>query len=367
MLDYLHAHKPGKKVAIGSVVAIAFVSIATGVIAIITEPVVSVSGFIGTIGSIAEFSGTLVGFALLVTAWGMQRGYRIAYLVAGLLVSLAAAHGIVQLRLLSIPLAVLSIGGLIVLTLTSNRFTRRISISDTQLGALAAIVGVVCYGTAGTYALRAGFDDVETVLDALYFTLITATTVGYGDIHPLTEEARLFVTSLVVLGPATIAATAGSVFSPILRSQLSKGVHNGATQATARANHVVVLGYSEFAAPIVREFSERTSFTMVTENTAAVEQSDIDAEVITGDPTNERLLERAGIEDATAVVVVTGPEATPDVIRAVRDRSAAVHLVAVSDKTDVGMLEGLGADVVIDPQMILGAATVDAALSGHDS
>ncbi|KYH24523.1 calcium-gated potassium channel MthK [Halalkalicoccus paucihalophilus] len=367
MLDYLHAYKPGKSVAIESVVAIAFVSIATGVIAIITEPVVGVSGFLGTIGSIAGFSGTVLGFALLVTAWGMQRGYRFAYLVAGVLIFLAAVHGIVQLRLLSIPLAVLSVGGLIVLTLTSDRFTRQISISDTQLGALAAIVGVVCYGTAGTYALRAGFDDVETVLDALYFTLITATTVGYGDIHPLTEEARLFVTSLVVLGPATIAATAGSVFSPILRAQLSKGVHNESSQATARSNHVVVLGYGDLAAPIVNEFSERTSFTIITENTAAVEQSDIDAEVITGDPTNGRLLERAGIEDATAVVVVTGPEDTPNIIRAVRDRVESVHLVAVSHEADVETLEGLGVDVVIDPQMILGAATVDAALGGHDS
>lgn len=367
MFERLRTRRLGSRVAIGIVVLIAFVSIATGVGAILTEPTVRVSGFLATIESIAAFSGTIIGFVLLVTAWGMQRGYRLAYVAAAVLVFLGAAHGIAQLRLLSVPLVVLSIGGLAVLVLTSGRFTRRVSISTTQVGALAAILGVVCYGTAGTYALQSGFNEVETVFDALYFTLVTATTVGYGDIYPLTAEARLFVISLVILGPATIAATAGSLFGPILKAQLSK-VDGKTTdsRSTDRENHVVVLGYSELAKPIISELADRAALVIVTDDDVGVEQLGVDADVIAGDPVEKETLRRANIEDATAVVVVTERKVTPHVVLAVRAVRSTVHLVAVTNGDDTETLERLGADVVINPQMVLGSVTVEATLDTGD-
>ncbi|QFU81319.1 hypothetical protein GCU68_01475 [Natronorubrum aibiense] len=219
MFGSVHLRRPGVRAAVWLVVAIALTSIATGVVAILTDPAIAAHGTLGALQAAAEFSGTIVGFALLVTAWGMRRGYRVAFVAAVGLVGLSLAHGIVQYRLLSVPLVVLSVGGLVVLVATSGRFRRTTHLTATQVGALLAIVGVFCYGTAGAYTLRGQFDGV---VDAIYFTVVTASTVGYGDVHAATDTGRLFAISLAILGPATIAVAAGSLFQPALEAHLER-------------------------------------------------------------------------------------------------------------------------------------------------
>ncbi|WP_325100629.1 ion channel [Francisella tularensis] len=48
------------------------------------------------------------------------------------------------------------------------------------------------YSVLGLYYLRDEFDGIKNISDAVYFTIVTFSTVGYGDIHPITEEAKLF-------------------------------------------------------------------------------------------------------------------------------------------------------------------------------
>ncbi|WP_231587968.1 hypothetical protein [Halostagnicola sp. A56] len=111
MLERLRSRHPRGRVAVWIVTAIALDSIATGVVAIVTEPAVQAGGLWGDLQAVSEFSGTVLGFALLVSAWGMYRGFRLAYVVSAALVLLSGIHGVVQSRLLSIPLVVLSLGG----------------------------------------------------------------------------------------------------------------------------------------------------------------------------------------------------------------------------------------------------------------
>ncbi|WP_345779413.1 hypothetical protein [Natrinema sp. SYSU A 869] len=74
MFEWLHPRRPGGRIAVWIVAAIALASIATGIGAILTRPALEAGGSVGDLQSAAEFSGTIVGFALLVTAWGMRRG-----------------------------------------------------------------------------------------------------------------------------------------------------------------------------------------------------------------------------------------------------------------------------------------------------
>ncbi|WP_255168204.1 NAD-binding protein [Natrononativus amylolyticus] len=369
MLERVESHRFGAGLAVWLVVAVALTSIATGVVAIVTEPALNGVGIVGDLQAAAEFSGTVVGFTLLVTAWWMRRGYRLAYLVAAVLVFLSAAHGVAQFRPLSIPLVVLSLGGFVVLVLTSRRFTRSASLSATQLGSLMAIVGVLCYGTAGAYALREGFSGLETLVDALYFTLVTASTVGYGDVHATTEEARLFAISLVVLGPATIAVTVGSLFTPLLQAHLSKtGNRVAPGQRSSRSEHVVVLGGSDLVEPVVEGLEERTSFVVVTDDETTAERlDDRGADVFVGDPTDDETLRSVGLEDAAAVVIAADGAVTPYATLAVRDVAPSTHLVAIAADGAGDHLERLGVDVAIDPQSLLGTAAVDAALGGTEN
>ncbi|GAB3029329.1 ion channel [Natronobiforma cellulositropha] len=346
-------HRPSGRAVVWVVVAVALVSIATGVVSIVTEPSVGAGGALGDLQSVAEFSGTVVGFALLVSAWGMRRGYRLAYVSAAVLVFVSGAHGVAQYRPLSIPLIVVSLGGFVVLVFTSQRFTRSSALTATQVGSLVAIVGVLCYGVAGSYALRGQFDDLHTVVDALYFTLVTATTVGYGDVHPTTEGARLFTISLVVLGPATLAAAAGSLFGPILEARFGRTGREVTRDGREEPERVAVVGDGALASAYADGLAERTAVTLVMpdETDAGGGES---VSTVYGDLTADRTLERAGLADVDAVLVaLRDPSECERALGAVRETTGAdAHVVAIATGGE-DALERAGADSVVDPERLL--------------
>lgn len=370
MLERVRSYRPGGRVAVWLVVAVAVTSIVTGVVAILTRPTLEAAGPLGDLQATAEFSGTVIGFALLVTAWGMRRGYRLAYVTAAALVFLAAAHGAVQFRLFSVPLFVLSIGGLAVLVLTSERFTRSSALASTQLGALVAIVGVFCYGTAGAYTLRAQFAELDTVIDAVYFTLVTASTVGYGDIHPQTETARLFAISLVVLGPTTVGVVVGSLFGPALENRLARTArqatsHRGQS-GTDDGERIAVLGSDEWTARLAQGLSERSSITVVTSDERRAKRLPDGVETVVGDPTETRVLERAelGACDAVLVTTVDDVDATDASLAARGLTDARIVMIANRDATEVS--EDGEADAVVDPEAVVVDAVVRAAFGSGE-
>lgn len=366
MLDRLSERRPDARVAVRFVVAVALASIATGLVAIITGPRLEGPGIVALAQSIAEFSGTVVGFALLVAAWGMRRGSRLAYIAAAVLVALSAGHGIAQSRALSVPLVILSVVGFIVLALTSPRFTRSSSFTSTQIGAILAIVGVCGYGTVGAYTLRTEFTGVETVLDAFYFTLVTASTVGYGDVHAAGEGARVFVISLIVLGPTAVAIAIGSVVEPELEARFPTHRDQARADGGTRAvpDRVVVLGCSPVSRPALSGLVGRVPLVVVTadkERAAGLEYHGVD--VHHGDLTDETTLREVGLEDGDVVLVATGSDLeTAHVALAARGIEPDARVVAFATGGGVETLEGVGVDAVIDPWDLLGRTIADAVL-----
>lgn len=391
MLESLRPRRFDRRIAVRAVVAVAVASIATGVAAILTEPAVRAEGAVGAVQIAAEFSGTVVGFALLVAAWGMRRGYRVAFVAAAGLVALSGAHGIVQFRALAVPLVVLSAGVLVVLAATSERFTRSSALDATQVGALVAIVGVFCYGTAGAYALRAQFDGIETVVDAVYFTAVTGSTVGYGDVHATTETARLFAVSLVVLGPATLAATVGGLFAPLIEARLRRtgrratGRRDPETGSVSdpgdgdetddgdepeRGTRIAVLGFDATVAPIVDALADRVSVAVATTEEAA---SGIPGSVtaIVGDPTATRTLERAALETCDAILVGADGVDTEGAVAAARSRTDARIAVVTGRRSETAdrsdeSFEPVGTVSVIRPETALADAAVAALLDADE-
>ncbi|BCD90907.1 hypothetical protein fh0823_10460 [Francisella halioticida] len=75
------------------------------------------------------------------------------------------------------------------------------------------------YSVIGLYYLKDQFDGIKTISDAIYFTIVTFSTVGYRDIHPLTEEAKLFTVSIMIMGiglfATIITVSAGSIIGKI--------------------------------------------------------------------------------------------------------------------------------------------------------
>lgn len=319
----------------------------------------------------AGFTGALTGFLMLASTLLLRRGYRVGWLATLVLLPVTAAQGLLQASAASFPLVVLSILGLPALLANRRRFDREFDPSPTQLAAVAALVGAQAYGTLGAYALREQFTGIDTLTDAFYFTVVTGTTVGYGDITPQTEAARLFGTSLLLVSVSSFAVALGVLLTPAIEARLTRALGRMTeTQLDLLEDHVLVLGYGDLTEPVVAELLDATEFVVITpegERARALGERGVD--VLTGDPSDEGTLDRAGIGSARAAVAATNDDAADALaILTARQLNPDVRIVAAAThRENVNKLRRAGANTVISPATIGGRLLVRSALGDRDA
>ncbi|MFB6096844.1 MAG: NAD-binding protein [Haloferacaceae archaeon] len=315
-----------------------------------------------------SFTGTITGFLLLLSAFSLRRGYRIGWYAAVVLLPLTAAQGLLQAWTYSYPLVVLSLVALAVVLLNRRRFTTEMDVTATQLAAVSAIVGAQAYGTLGTYALREQFNGVASLTDAFYFTLVTGSTVGYGDVTPATGLARWFAMSALLLNVASFAVALGVLLTPAIEARLTKALGRMTqSQLDVYENHILVLGYGELTEPILDELREihEADFLVITPDEATARTlRERDIEVFTADPSDDDPLQKAHIEDARAVVAATNDDAEDALaILTARQLNPQVRIVAAAThRENVRKLKRAGANTVISPATIGGRLLVRSAL-----
>lgn len=315
----------------------------------------------------AGFTGALTGFLMLASAYGLRRGLRVAWYSTALLLPLTALQGLAQGSVYSYPLVVASVLAMPAVLLNRRAFDRALDLTTGQLAALAAIVGAQAYGTVGAYALREQFGDVSTVLDAFYFTLVTASTVGYGDITPQSQMAELFAMTVVVVGTASFAAALTVLVGPAIESRLKQALGTMTeAQLDMLDDHVIVVGIGDLTEPIIEELAEDdTPFLVVTRDAErATRLQEKGYEVLTADPSDEEPLQRAGIERARALVAATDDDAQDAMaVLTARELNRELRIVAAAtERENVKKLKRAGADEVLSPATIGGHLLVRSAL-----
>jgi len=353
--------------------AVALLSLATGIanitVRVATGPLAP--SVPPAVQQIAGFTGAVTGFLLLVSARGLRRGYRVAWYSTVALLPITAAQGLIQASVFSLPLVALSLLSMPTVLVNFREFDREVSLSSSQVAATLALGGTVVYGTVGAYALREQFDGVSTLLDALYFTIVTASTVGYGDVTAPGAQGRIFTLSLVVLGTASFALALGSVLGPAIQARLSRALGTmTSAQFELLEDHVIVLGYGDLTEPLVDELhASDVEFVVVTprtEQAAALRGRDID--VYVADPSDEEPLQDVHIGRARAVIAATNDDAEDAFsILTARELNPDVRIVAAATVRDnVEKLRRAGADTVLSPAVIGGRLLVRSALGESD-
>ena len=363
----------GTRLTVALTGIVAVLSIVTGIANI------TATGFIGPLAEFippavqrtAGFTGAMTGFLMLLSAYGLRRGLETAWWSTLVLLPLTAVQGLVQSSPLSIPLVVVSLLAMPNLLANRSRFDREVELTNTQIAAGLALVAAQAYGTLGTYALREEFGEVETILDAFYFTIVTASTVGYGDATPLTQEARLFGISVLLVGTASFAVALGALLSPLIEARFAAALGKMTErELESLEDHVLVLGYGELTEPILGELDGRAPFVVVTDSEKRADRlADRDVLVLRADPSDEESIERAGLDRARAVVVATNTDAEDALtVLTVRQLRPDVRIVsAATDRENVGKLRRAGADAVISPATIGGRLMVQSALGREDT
>jgi voltage-gated potassium channel len=269
-----------------------------------------------------------------------------------------------------VPLLAAVVVTLPLLVRNRGEFDRPIDVSPLQVASLSAVAGVLLYGTVGAYGLRGSGLAIETWSDALYYVVVTISTVGYGDVTPTTPVARWFSLSIILFGTGAFTVSVGALIGPAIESRMAAAFGNmTASDLTLLEDHVVVLGYGDLTEPLLDELGEDGSRVVVTrdsETAVALESEGVD--VLTGDPTDEATLRDARVGTASGVVVGGGEDARGVLaVLAVRNVAPDVRIVAAaSEAQHVQKFEDVGADVVIDMRSLGGELLARSVADGTD-
>ncbi len=305
-----------------------------------------------------RFAGVVFAFLLGVVTVGLQGQKRLAWYTAVVVFPAVALLPLVTLQRTDVPLLVMVLVTFPLLVVNREAFDQTIELSSLQIAALSAVGGVFLYGTTGAYAMRADFGALDTWGDAVYYVIITISTVGYGDITPTTVETKWFSLSVVLLGTGAFTAAIGSLIVPAIESRMAAAFGNMTpSELTLLEDHVLVLGYSDVTDSLLDELTDDTEVVVITpDSDHASELDDRGVNVLTDDPTDESVLRDARVEAASGVVVATRDDAQ-DVLAvlATRGTNPDIRVVAAAnEEKNVTKLEDVGADEVISPTVIGG-------------
>ena len=312
----------------------------------------------GTVENVVPFGVVLLAFVLGGLAVGLGRRLWIAWYGAVAALPVGAVLVFVTAEPTDVLLSCLSLGTVGLVVRNRAAFNRSLDLSGFQIAAIVAFVAGQLYGALGAYALRTQYDGIETWVDAFYYVIVTATTVGYGDATPATQQAKLFTLSAIVIVTGTFAVASGSLIVPALESRLSAAFGTmTASELALLEDHVLVLGYGDLTGSLLDELATTTDVVVVTsDGDTATALDERDVKVLTADPTEEESLLEARIDVARGVVAATEDD-SGDILAvlAAREANPEIRIVAAaSDHRHVGKFERVGANEVLSPAVIVG-------------
>ena len=214
---------------------------------------------------------------------------------------------------------------------------------------------IVAIGSAGYMSIEGW-----SFFDSLYMTVITITTVGYGEIRDVSEAGRLFTIFLIFSGMGIIAYIVGLTAQGMVELQIRTiiGRRKLDLQIKKIKDHYIICGFGRIGRVICRELQSKNIPMLVIENNA--ENSELlDLESIPhiiDDATSENVLLEAGIERARGLISVVASDADNLFITlTARGLNHAAFILARADeeKTEKKLLRA-GADKVFLPYTIGG-------------
>lgn len=307
----------------------------------------------------------LIGGGMLTMAIGLLMRSRLAWTMAVLLVLTAATNLVLdkQVHSLLLPYFVLVLAALFF----SWRQFDRSSVAASTLFALTSVAMLLMYATAGTYYLGSDFaPPVTDLITALYYALVTMSTVGYGDITPHTPQAKLFSVSVIILGVAVFATSLTAVIAPMVGRSLQRIVSHRGTRMK-RENHFVVIGNGSLAINTSRELMRRGLPVTRVLREPPEDAESREGDFVVGQPSSLDTLREAGADHAEAVLAMLVDDSeNAFVILAVRELGGKARTVAaVNDAEHLSRVKLVQPDIIIAPQ-VLGGELLAMLLSGEE-
>ena len=226
-------------------------------------------------------------------------------------------------------------------------------------GSAAVFVGLLIAGTMGFHFL-----EEWSILDSAYMTVITLTTVGYGDLVPISPMGKAFTMVLILGGVGTMAFALTGLYETLLSDDAR---HRWTQRRRQRMidrlqDHVILCGFGQMGRYVARNFArEKAEFVVIDEEPEAVERAKTHGYLaLEGSGSQEDTLERAGVARAKALIIAVDSDAESVFIcltaRALRKD---IQIVSRANRDDSRpKLMAAGADRVILPYALSGQRMV---------
>lgn len=231
----------------------------------------------------------------------------------------------------------------------------------------------IAWFVAITFGGALGYRSIEgwTWLDSLWMVTITLTTIGYGEVKPLSPVGRVFTIGLVFIGLGLVTYTLGQVSRYFLEGEFIREL-NARRRGRIMQNlydHVIVVGNGRLGREVTAELIHRGTQVVVIENhpeNLGAGHVKPTLELL-GDGSDDALLERAAIARARAIAIATGSDASNVFITlTARQLNPEIHIVTrVDDTRTLEKAVRAGADAVINPYGISGVRMAQGLLHPH--
>jgi voltage-gated potassium channel len=223
---------------------------------------------------------------------------------------------------------------------------------------------LVAVGTAGYYFLEPEY----SFLDALYMTVITLTTVGYGEVHPLSPRGQWFTIFLLLGGVVAFFYAVTELMRAVVTGEVQQllGRRRMERSLAALHQHLIVCGYGRMGKQVCQEFSrQKLPFVIIDRREEALREFVVPHGIpLVGDATSDEILRKAGIDRARALVTVAASDADNLFITmSARLLNDQLFIVARAEQEGAEpKLVRAGASRVVAPYAIGGAKVAQAVL-----
>ena len=227
------------------------------------------------------------------------------------------------------------------------------------LGALGLITLV---GTAGYVVL--GF----TLLDAVYQTLTTITTVGFREVEPLDDAGKVFTIALIVVGVGTALYTFSVLLEALVEGQFGDAMQRRRMQReiSRMKDHVIICGWGRVGKALAQYLTGAGDQVVVVERDAE-RLVGIPYPYVQGDATEDDVLRQAGIQQARVLAAAVNTDAD-NLYVTISGRALRSDLFIIARarlEASESKLLRAGANRVINPQALGGARMAAFALQPH--
>ncbi|MFA6013098.1 MAG: potassium channel protein [Desulfobacteraceae bacterium] len=219
------------------------------------------------------------------------------------------------------------------------------------LVSLIILTLIITLGSLG-YIIIEGWD----IMDALFMTVITLTTVGFGVVHPMGKAGQLFTIGLIFIGGGFFIYVVGAIVQFMVEGRIR--VIMGRRKLDRKMNHVkdhyIICGYGRIGKVLCHQLTlhKRLDFVVIEQNKELIPILEEDKRLyIIGDASSEHCLLKAGIERAKCLVAALATD-TDNVflVLTARQLNTNIKIMARSSyKETESKLRAAGANLVESP------------------